>query len=438
MCSLPPTPAMDSSTPNTPPTLKSQPRLRSRCIPHLSNPFDDQIENQTLTSPSPRKNPSPLQFPIHELLLPSPPKPRPKLRYIAEETHDLPPSEATPRRKSKNRGLAAPISPRNGRRARRRLEKENVREEKVFSQVEDEGRKLKKRKQSRPRPARKEAQSLIRSLPCSCSKTDQDYIALDDQSSLERFCKAVSDLLMWKNVAKSGLWFGSGSILFLSSIFSCDVAFSIISAASHLGILILALAFFSDSIRKIKQDKEKTRKLQLTEEDVLRIIRVVLPVVNAALSKSEETFSGEPLMTLKVAPVLLFMAKYGHFTTPWRLLAIGFFSSFTVPKFYSCYNQQIQQRVEEAKSYVLESWRSCSRKKLVVISVAALLWNIFSIKMRMFAAFIAVVILRYHHEQWPHIQEFEAEENVNEESREEEQEEPGKENNKTQAMAFTD
>ncbi|KAL0910349.1 hypothetical protein M5K25_021323 [Dendrobium thyrsiflorum] len=424
MSSLPPPPAMDSSPPTTPLTLKSQPRLRSRPIPRLSHPFDDPLDSPTLISPSPTKPPSPLNLTIHELLLlPSSPNPRTKLRHIAGESHDLPPLEATPRSRSKIRAAPpAPISPRNGRRARRRLEKENVREDRVLTQVENDAGKLKKRRQSRPRPPRKETLSLVPCLPSSSPKTKQDVITVDDQSSLEGICKAVSDLVMWKNIAKSSLWFGFGSILFLSSILSSDVGFSIVSAVSHLGILILCLAFLNDSIRQRKQEKKKkAAPILLTEDDFLRIARIILPVVNAALSKSQETFSGEPLMTLKVAPVLLFMAKYGHLTTPWRLLAIGFFSSFTVPKLYSCYYQQIQQRVEEARSYVLESWRSCSRKKLVAISVAALLWNIFSVKMRIFAAFITVVILRcYHHEQSPYIQEY-AVEDVNKDSHGEEE-----------------
>lgn len=37
------------------------------------------------------------------------------------------------------------------------------------------------------------------------------------------------------------------------------------------------------------------------EEDILRVSRVVLPIANAAVAKTQEIFSGEPSMTLKAS-----------------------------------------------------------------------------------------------------------------------------------------
>lgn len=265
--------------------------------------------------------------------------------------------------------------------------------------MEDEAGKIRKRRPSRPRPVRKEKLSPMHLLPSSSQITKPEIIAVDVQSSLDGISKAVSDLLIWKNVAKSSLWFGFGSCLILSSIFSGDFGFSIISAVSHLAILVLALAFFYDSFTQRKLKTNKKEGLHLTEEEVLRVARVILPVLNAALAKSQEIFSGKPLMTLKVGPVLIFMAMYGHLITLWRLLAIGFFLSFTVPKLYLCYYNQIQQIVEDSMNYVIKSWRSCSRKNLVATLAAALLWNMSSVKMRTYAAFISVVVIRCHRHQ---------------------------------------
>ncbi|PKA58816.1 Reticulon-like protein B18 [Apostasia shenzhenica] len=379
---------MDSSPPITP-LLKSQPRLRPRPVPRLTVPFDDPTDSPDLTSPSP-KNPSPpVHRTIHELLL-LPPSPyrRPKTRHFAGGSLDPPPAETTPRRRGKTRlvagGGGSGISPRNGRRARRRLDKEVLREERELGLVEEEDGKVKKRRPSRPRPARKEKLSLLPLLPPS-PQIKQECIHQECPSSLDGLSMAITDLVMWQNVAKSALWFGLGSILFLSSILSRDVGFSVISAVSHLGILILCLAFFYDSVKQRKREKKKGLLLQLTENDVLRAARVILPVINAALVKSQQIFSGEPLMTLRVAPVLLFMAKYGYMITLWRLLAIGFFLSFTAPKLYYCYYQQIQKKVDDSRNYANESWRSCSRKKLIAITSATVMWNILSIKMRIFA-----------------------------------------------------
>ncbi|KAK8970390.1 Reticulon-like protein B17 [Platanthera guangdongensis] len=230
--------------------------------------------------------------------------------------------------------------------------------------------------------ARKEMLSLIPLLPSSSPLTKPEIIVADGKSSLDGISEAISDLLMWKNMAKSTLWFAVGSSLILSSIFSGEFGFSIVSAVSHLAIMILFLAFFYDSFtHRIKRQREG-QGIKLTEEEVFRVARVILPIVNAVLAKGQEIFSGEPLMTLKVSPVLLFMAMFGHLITLWRLAAIGFFLSFTVPKLYSCYYQQIEQIVEDSRNYVLDSWRLCSRKKLVATVAAALLWNMSGVKMR--------------------------------------------------------
>ncbi|KAK8938764.1 Reticulon-like protein B17 [Platanthera zijinensis] len=390
-----------SFPPTTPPTVQSQRRLRSLAVPRLSRPFEDPMDALTVISPSSQtKSPVPLPLTIHQLLLLPPSPDGHKLRHAADGSIDQPPSEATPRRKGKNRVSATVISPRNGnRRARRRLERENWKDEKEFGLAEDETGKARKRKPGRPRPARKEKPSLIPLLPSSSPLTKPEIIVADGKSSLDGISEAISDLLMWKNMAKSTLWFGVGSSLILSSIFSGEFGFSIVSAVSHLAIMILFLAFFHDSFTHRNQKTKRREGIKLTEEEVFRVARVILPIVNAALAKGQEIFSGEPLMTLKVSPVLLFMAMFGHLITLWRLAAIGFFLSFTVPKLYSCYYQQIEQIVEDSRNYVLESWKLCSRKKLVATVAAALLWNMSGVKMRACAVFISAVIVRCHRQK---------------------------------------
>lgn len=42
------------------------------------------------------------------------------------------------------------------------------------------------------------------------------------------------------------------------------------------------------------------REFQLTEDDILRMGRLILPAANLAISKTRDLFSGEPAMTLKV------------------------------------------------------------------------------------------------------------------------------------------
>ncbi|XP_072965435.1 reticulon-like protein B17 [Typha angustifolia] len=401
----PPPPSMDSPPPSTPPYHRSpEPRLRSKPNSRLAACFDDENpETQIVpvaTPPSRRKSPilpSPLH--LHELLLLSPsPHRRTKARSVVEESLELPAS-MTPRRRGKSRTAAsAAASPRNARRARRRLEKEIVREERELGLMEDDLGRVRKRKQSKPKVGTKEKMSLAASAPPPSPSPNAEITDQDDRGSLGGLRERIWELIMWKNVAKSSLWFGLGSIFFISSSFSKDVSFSIISAICHLGILISGVAFFRDSVPQ-RQQLKRGGSFQLTEEDILRVARVILPMANAAMSKTQLLFSGEPLMTLKVVPVLLLGAKYAHLITLWRLLAAGFFLSFTIPKLYACYSQQIHKRVENARDWVLEAWKSCPRKRFVAASAATMFWNLFSVKTRIIAAFISMVILRYHHQR---------------------------------------
>ena len=91
----------------------------------------------------------------------------------------------------------------------------------------------------------------------------------------------------------------------------------------------------------------------------------------------------------------------------------GFFTSFTVPKLYSCYSSQIHKRGSIPQPLVilsyffcnyssghkaefcflltsvailgdraLEAWKSCPRKKLVAATAVTMFWNMFSVKTR--------------------------------------------------------
>uniref|UniRef100_A0ACD6ANZ3 Uncharacterized protein n=1 Tax=Avena sativa TaxID=4498 RepID=A0ACD6ANZ3_AVESA len=357
--------------------------------------------------------PSPLQlsgYSLHELLLLSPSpttRSRSRQRGAAGTGVDssLEMAGTPPRRRRRGAGeqRAAPagVSPRNARRARRRLEKE-------IEPDEDAVRKARRRKPTWAAPkiaapvavnkavaAEKEEDMSLALVPAPNDATRVTRPDALDQSGWESLWERIVELVLWKDVAKSALWFGLGSMFFFSCSFSREITFSPISAFCHLGVMILGLAFFKDSVpQRQPVEVETGRNFQLTEEDVLRAAGAVLPVANSMISTAQVIFSGNPSMTLKVLPVLLFGAKYGSLVTLWRLLATGFFSSFTLPKLYMCYSTQIHRIVDSFRDRVLEAWKSCPRKKLVAGTAVTMCWNLFSIKTR----FVAVVILRYNHQ----------------------------------------
>ncbi|XP_043688265.1 reticulon-like protein B18 isoform X1 [Telopea speciosissima] len=419
--------AMDS----TPPSHQSGPRLRRKSVSPLPPIGVLGVEAENLapdpipsTSPQPKKTPSPSRLslrsstnslPLQELLLLSPsPLRRSRTRLLertemAEEVLE----PVSHRRRCKSRAasmalLACP-SPRNARRTRKRMELE-IREERDVG-LGDEVGKPRRRKQSNR--SRRENLSLVPLVPCSSlSPRSSD----EDQSSLDRVGQLISDLIMWKDVARSSLWFGFGSLCFLSSCFTGGLSFSLFSVVSQLGLLFLGLSFFCNSLSQRNKESKK-QDFKLKEDDIIRAARVILPAANLAIAKTREVFSGDPSMTLKVAPILLFGAEYGHFITIRKLIAIGFFVSFTAPKFYSCYSEQINKKVEYLRYCVWDAWGACSHKKIVAASAATVFWNLSSVKTRVLAAFISVVTFRYYQQ---HMQA-EAEEEEADEQRQQHQ-----------------
>ncbi|XP_066371304.1 reticulon-like protein B17 isoform X2 [Miscanthus floridulus] len=358
-----------------------------------------------LRTPSPSPSVQVSGHSLHELLLLSPPPP--SSRHLRSRTRGAAGTSVdeilevvavvgtpTPPRRRRRGGAeqcVAPAlaSPRNARRARRRLEKD------VEAAEEDAARRARRRKSTRAAPKAAAAADKAAAV-LNEDEMDDTAMALVPACPVATcgLWERIVELVMWRNVAKSALWFGSGS-MFFSCSFSRDVTFSPISALCHLGVMILGLAFFKDSVPQRLQVENK-RSFQLTEEDVLRASQAVLPIANSMISTAQVIFCGEPSMTLKVLPVLLFGAKYGGLVTVRRLVAAGFFTSFTVPKLYSCYSSQIHKRVEILRDQALEAWKSCPRKKLVAAMVVTMCWNMFSVKTRVMAAFVSIVILRYN------------------------------------------
>ncbi|KAK3040499.1 hypothetical protein RJ639_028784 [Escallonia herrerae] len=385
---------MDSSSPPPYhlPCPKTRPKSPTSRLARINTPISQEgtpplslqlVPSETTPSSSPSK-----PLPLRELLLLSPSPLRRSRTRLAErlEMVDDPAEVNGSRRRCKARSSAVALqgcaSPRNNRRSRRRLEAE-IREERDLGPVDDLVKPRKRRNVGRPK---KEKLNNVPSIPSP--RND------GDECNLERIGQVIIDLIMWNDVAKSSLWFGFGSLCFLSSCFARGIDFSIFTVISQLALLFLGVSFCSNSICQ-RYSIENKREIKLREDDILSVARLILPAANLAISKTRELFSGEPSMTLKVAPFLLIGAEYGRLITLWRLCALGFFISFTCPKLYSCYSVQLDKRVEHLKSWVLETWEACAHKKIVAASATTAFWNLTTIKTRIFAAFMSLVLVRY-------------------------------------------
>lgn len=283
--------------------------------------------------------------------------------------------------RTSSNGLPACFSPRNLRRSRRRIDTE----ERDILGV-DEVIKPRRRRNSG-----KSKKEKLASAPSHALSKGND----GEEHAFDRLGQLIWELIMWRDAAKSSLWFGFGCLCFLSSCFTKGLTISFFSVISQLGLLFLAASFITNSLHQ-RENIPKNVDVSLKEDDLMRVIRVLLPALNLVISKTRELFSGEPSMTLKVALFLLVGSEYGHLLTLWRICALGFFTSFTAPKLYSSYAVQIGSTAEQCKSRVLEAWRACYHKKIVAASAATVFWNLSSLKTRIFAAFISLVILRYY------------------------------------------
>ncbi|CAN8271012.1 unnamed protein product [Cochlearia groenlandica] len=363
---------------------KSAPRLTDSKQESPPNLFLDLVTNNT-----PPPSPSSSSSSIRDILLLSPsPLSKSKTRLLEMASEDAATTVVIRKRgkaKGGQKGLLA--SPRNLRRSRRRSEAVEEKEANVVA-ADEIVVKPRKRKTANSRLKKKDKLNSASSSP-TCSSSSNGC-----ESDLNRIGEIISDLVMWRDVSKSTLWFGFGCLCFLSSCFSKGLEFSVFSAVSNLGLVLLCGSFLSNTLSQ-RANKDTKRDFRVSENDVLRLARRFLPATNFAISKTSQLFSGQPSMTLKVTPFLLIGAEYGHLITLWRLSAFGFFLSFTVPKLYSCYTHQISLKVERVKERISEAWGVCSHKKILAGSAVTAFWNLTSIRTRIFAVFIILVIVRY-------------------------------------------
>ncbi|EOA15566.1 hypothetical protein CARUB_v10005224mg [Capsella rubella] len=299
-----------------PPSLRSNPRSASRLARNNNTLVKSHIPSLDLVVSSPKSNGTPYPSPIslnspsspvtlREILLLSP-SPLRKSRTRLSNRFDMEATEAAAvarrcRTKGGQNGLSGCASPRNCRRSRRRsgvmVETKEDNKEPIVGLIDEKTQTPRKHKKTGR--SKKEKQNSVPVIPSPCQSSN--LINKDvSQGDLERIRENISDLIMWSDVAKSTLWFGFGCICFMSSCFAAKgFNFSVFSAISYLGLLFLGVSFLSNTLRQ-RATEEARRELKLSEEDVLRIARRMLPITNLAISKTSELFSGEPAMTLKV------------------------------------------------------------------------------------------------------------------------------------------
>ncbi|XP_043702715.1 reticulon-like protein B21 isoform X2 [Telopea speciosissima] len=206
------------------------------------------------------------------------------------------------------------------------------------------------------------------------------------------------DLVMWRDVSKSAFVFGVGTFYLLSSSFTKDLNFSLISAISYMGLVYLAAIFCYKSIlcRGATDMDDSNEEYIVGEQEAIWVLKFILPYLNEFLLKLRSIFSGDPATTMKLAVLLFVLARCGSSITVWKMAKLGFFAVFTVPKVCSSYSNQLTAYGKFWIGRFRDAWNSCTHKKAVAAAVFTLVWNFSSVVARVWAVFMLVVAVRYY------------------------------------------
>ncbi|KAK1549953.1 hypothetical protein Q3G72_011115 [Acer saccharum] len=237
--------------------------------------------------------------------------------------------------------------------------------------------------------------------PTTSSVPDDHY-----QSFPETHCnnnnnklQNLVDLVMWRDVSKSAFVFGIGTFVIVSSSYTQDLSFSFISVISYLGLVYLAAIFLHRAIicRGVIDIDDK--RYVVGEEEAVWLLKMVLPYLNEFLLKLKALFSGDPATTMKLAVLLFVLARCGSSITIWKMIKLGFFGVFIIPKVCSSYSIQLTAYGKFWIRRFRDAWDSCSHKKAMAVAIFTLVWNLSSIVARIWAAFMLFVALRYYQQK---------------------------------------
>ncbi|XP_048598911.1 reticulon-like protein B21 isoform X2 [Brassica napus] len=274
-----------------------------------------------------------------------------------------------------------------------------------------------------PPPVIKRAASVYTVPP----STDKEENFTHSQSKLQ----SLVDLVMWRDASRSALVFGLGTFLIVSSSYANDLNFSFISVVAYVGLIYLGVMFVFKAVirRGVVEEEERHRGVGVREEDVKRMLRLIMPYLNESLLQLRALFSGDPSTTLKMGVVLFVLARCGSSITLWNLakfgnlsstplrlldlescivtcdvsvclcVRTGFLGAFTVPKIFISYSTHFSAYGKFWMRRFRDAWESCSHKKAVALALFTLVWNLSSVVARVWAAFMLFVAFRYYQQR---------------------------------------
>ncbi|XP_027903203.1 reticulon-like protein B21 [Vigna unguiculata] len=230
----------------------------------------------------------------------------------------------------------------------------------------------------------------------SIPKAEEHRSFPQTQSKLQ----SIVDLIMWRDVSRSAFVFGFGTFIIVSSSYAKDINLSLISVTSYISLVYLAVIFLYRSLIFRGFIEVEDTNYVLGEEDAIWMLKLILPYLNEFLSKIKGLFSGDPGTTIKLAVLLFVLARCGSYITIWKMIKLGFFGVFTVPKICTSYSAQLTAYGNFWIRRFRDAWDSCTHKKAVALGIFGLVWNLSSVVARIWAVFVLFVAFRYYQQHY--------------------------------------
>ncbi|XP_017490068.1 PREDICTED: reticulon-4 isoform X2 [Rhagoletis zephyria] len=171
----------------------------------------------------------------------------------------------------------------------------------------------------------------------------------------------VESLIYWRDVKKSGIFFGAGLVTLLA--ISC---FSVISVFAYLSLLTLAGTVSFRIYKSVMQAIQKTPEghpfkeyldidLTLPQEKVQNIAGIAVAHVNGFVAELRRLFLVEDLIdSIKFGVILWVLTYIGGWFNGMTLVILAFVSLFTLPKVYENNKQSIDTYLDLARSKLTE------------------------------------------------------------------------------------
>ncbi|XP_054745085.1 reticulon-1 isoform X2 [Anastrepha obliqua] len=171
----------------------------------------------------------------------------------------------------------------------------------------------------------------------------------------------VESLIYWRDVKKSGIFFGAGLVILLA--ISC---FSVISVFAYLSLLTLAGTVCFRIYKSVMQAIQKTPEghpfkeyldidLTLSQEKVQNIAGVAVAHVNGFVAELRRLFLVEDLVdSIKFGVILWVLTYIGGWFNGMTLVILAFVSLFTLPKVYENNKQSIDTYLDLVRSKLTE------------------------------------------------------------------------------------